>query len=239
MKFEEKIVKLRKANALSQEDLADKLNVARQTISKWELGQSKPDMEKMLEITKLFNVKLENLTNDDLELDSNTNSVKSKSGGKKFIIFVLIFVLIVLGLRVVLVASVYNKQKELASQFADFTPQSFYELFFENSGKLFEQFKITSNQMIKDYEEKSQEMIDEYNKKSQEMTDEYNKKSQEMTDEYNKKSQEMTDEYNKKSQEMIDEYNKNAEEMKKKSNEDSQQIMKMQKSLMEQYTNME
>lgn len=43
MKFEEKLVKLRKANAFSQEDLAEKLDVARQTVSKWELGQSKPE----------------------------------------------------------------------------------------------------------------------------------------------------------------------------------------------------
>ena len=44
MKFYEKLIILRKKALLSQEELAEKLDVTRQTISKWELGQSKPDM---------------------------------------------------------------------------------------------------------------------------------------------------------------------------------------------------
>ena len=59
MKFEEKLIKLRKQNALSQEELAEKLNVTRQTISKWELGQSKPDMDKLIELSKLFEMSLD------------------------------------------------------------------------------------------------------------------------------------------------------------------------------------
>ena len=43
MKLEEKIIKLRKRNAWSQEELAEKLDVTRQTVSKWELGQTTPD----------------------------------------------------------------------------------------------------------------------------------------------------------------------------------------------------
>ena len=53
MKFEQKLMNLRKQKSMSQEELAEKLNVTRQTISKWELGQSKPDMDKLLEISKL------------------------------------------------------------------------------------------------------------------------------------------------------------------------------------------
>lgn len=64
MKFEEKLIKLRKENALSQEELGEKLNVTRQTVSKWELGQTKPDLEKLLEISKIYNVSLESLTSD-------------------------------------------------------------------------------------------------------------------------------------------------------------------------------
>ena len=56
MKFGDKLLKLRKLNGMSQEDLAEKLNVTRQTISKWELEQSKPDMGKFLEISKLKKV---------------------------------------------------------------------------------------------------------------------------------------------------------------------------------------
>ena len=47
MDLSEKILKLRKANNLSQEELAEKLGVSRQSISKWESGQSLPDIDKL------------------------------------------------------------------------------------------------------------------------------------------------------------------------------------------------
>ena len=45
MKFHEKLFELRKKEGLSQEELADKVNVSRQTVSKWEMGQSTPEMD--------------------------------------------------------------------------------------------------------------------------------------------------------------------------------------------------
>ena len=48
MRFSEKLPKLRKNNNLSQEQLAEQLGVSRQAVSKWEAGNSYPDMEKML-----------------------------------------------------------------------------------------------------------------------------------------------------------------------------------------------
>ena len=54
MKFEEKLMKLRKEKAWSQEELAEKLNVTRQTISKWELGQTVPDMYNLTKIAEVF-----------------------------------------------------------------------------------------------------------------------------------------------------------------------------------------
>ena len=53
MKFNEKLMKLRRAKGLSQEELGEQLNVTRQTISKWELGQTTPEMESLVEIGKL------------------------------------------------------------------------------------------------------------------------------------------------------------------------------------------
>ena len=54
MKFNEKLIKLRKEKLLSQEELAEKLGVTRQTISKWELEQTTPDMDKLQQISKLL-----------------------------------------------------------------------------------------------------------------------------------------------------------------------------------------
>ena len=56
MNFSEKILTLRKANNLTQEQLAEKLDVSRQSISKWESGQATPELEKIVEMSTLFNV---------------------------------------------------------------------------------------------------------------------------------------------------------------------------------------
>ena len=56
-----KIVQLRKQNKLTQKKLADKLNVTKQTISKWELGKSRPKIQYLKNICKEYNIKLEEL----------------------------------------------------------------------------------------------------------------------------------------------------------------------------------
>lgn len=56
MKLAEKIYELRKANGMSQEQLAEKLNVSRQSISKWESGDSSPEIERVVELSNVFNV---------------------------------------------------------------------------------------------------------------------------------------------------------------------------------------
>lgn len=65
MKFNEKLIKLRKASGLSQEELGDKLNVARQTISKWELGETTPEMDKLEELSNLFEISIDELVKDN------------------------------------------------------------------------------------------------------------------------------------------------------------------------------
>lgn len=56
MTLPERLIKLRKAAGLSQEEVADKLEVTRQTVSKWETGQSSPDLDKVLPLCSLYNV---------------------------------------------------------------------------------------------------------------------------------------------------------------------------------------
>ena len=53
MKFNEKLVMLRKQQNLSQEQVSEKLGVARQTVSKWELGKTTPEMDKLIILSKL------------------------------------------------------------------------------------------------------------------------------------------------------------------------------------------
>ena len=61
MEFNNKLYELRKQKGLSQEELAHRLNVSRQTISKWEIGDSAPDMEKLVALSDLFEISLNEL----------------------------------------------------------------------------------------------------------------------------------------------------------------------------------
>ena len=61
MEFNNKLYELRKQKGFSQEELANRLNVSRQTVSKWEVGDSTPDMEKLVAISDLFGISLDEL----------------------------------------------------------------------------------------------------------------------------------------------------------------------------------
>lgn len=61
MQFHENLMRLRKQKGLSQEELGNQLNVSRQTVSKWELGQTTPEMEKLIDISKLFEISIDSL----------------------------------------------------------------------------------------------------------------------------------------------------------------------------------
>ena len=75
MKFSDKLKKLRKDNNLSQERLADLLEVSRQAVSKWESGSSYPDMEKMKKMCKVLNCTLEDLLDDGCIGKSENNKI--------------------------------------------------------------------------------------------------------------------------------------------------------------------
>ena len=81
MKFNEKLVMLRKQNNLSQEQLAEQLNVARQTVSKWELGETTPEMDKLIKMSEIFKISLDELMKEETQGETvndpnNTNSQK-------------------------------------------------------------------------------------------------------------------------------------------------------------------
>lgn len=70
MALSEKLYSLRKKSGLSQEQLAERLNVSRQAISKWEAGQSVPESDKLIAISNYFNVSLDYLMKEDDEQDN-------------------------------------------------------------------------------------------------------------------------------------------------------------------------
>lgn len=77
MDFNNRLYQLRKQKGLSQEELANRLNVSRQTVSKWEVGDSTPDMEKLVAMSDLFNVSLDKLVmgkEDEVKFQQPTKS---------------------------------------------------------------------------------------------------------------------------------------------------------------------
>ena len=76
MKLSDKILELRKKAGMSQEALAEKLSVSRQTVSRWELGSAEPDAGNLRELSKLFSVTADYLLNDDYESDGDIPRVR-------------------------------------------------------------------------------------------------------------------------------------------------------------------
>ena len=76
MKLAEKIVTLRKQKRLSQEELAERLNVSRQTVSRWEMSTALPDATNIIQLSKLFEVSADYLLNDEYKSDQDIPAVK-------------------------------------------------------------------------------------------------------------------------------------------------------------------
>ena len=108
MEIGKKIMELRKKSGLSQEELAEKIGVARQTISKWELGETSPDLKESKELSKVFNVSLDELTDNDIKdvlVEKTSNTEKLAGLILKFIkvmvIFIIVLPILLVGLRII------------------------------------------------------------------------------------------------------------------------------------------
>ena len=77
MKFGDNLRNLRKSKNMSQEDLATKVNVSRQSVSKWETSEAYPEMNNILELCKIFHCSINDLVNDNMiDLDSLDEEIK-------------------------------------------------------------------------------------------------------------------------------------------------------------------
>lgn len=79
MNFGDNLKKLRTSKGMSQEKLAEKVNVSRQSVSKWETGDAYPEMNNLLELCKIFHCKINDLVNDSiLDVNNLDDEVKNK-----------------------------------------------------------------------------------------------------------------------------------------------------------------
>ena len=97
MEIGKKIMNLRKEKGLSQEELAEKVGVARQTISKWELGETSPDLKQAKELSKIFNVSLDELVDNNIKnilVEKTSNTEKLAGIILKLMKFVVVFIIL-------------------------------------------------------------------------------------------------------------------------------------------------
>lgn len=76
MELNEKLAQLRKEKRLTQMELAEKINVSRQAISKWEIGKAVPSMENLICLSKLYDVPLDYLVNEEGKQNPEETSAK-------------------------------------------------------------------------------------------------------------------------------------------------------------------
>jgi len=98
MTFSDKLIFLRKQSSLSQEDLAEKLGVSRQSVSRWEMGSAMPDASNLLQISKIFGVTTDYLLNEEYSSDNDIPGIKRAADNTKTLILSYFLILEVMNL---------------------------------------------------------------------------------------------------------------------------------------------
>ena len=75
MKLKEMIKVNRQKKGWSQDDLAKQLNISRQAISKWETGESQPDVDKLLVMSEIFDITLDELIKGEIQIKENKTGI--------------------------------------------------------------------------------------------------------------------------------------------------------------------
>lgn len=101
MNFCEKLQNLRKEKGMTQEELAEKLNISRQAVSKWESNQTMPETDKIIQIANLFDVSLDYLLKNEEEKENKdhliNNTTQLKKHNEIFITQIVIFIMGLVG----------------------------------------------------------------------------------------------------------------------------------------------
>lgn len=155
MKFNEKLIELRKKEGLSQEELGYKLNVTRQTVSKWELGQTTPEMDKLVEMSKIFNVSVDELINES-EIQSESNPIiedqpivkesNKEKNIKMIIIAAIIIVIVLIVVKLFAGFTLFNKAANNIMEQGTETQKNIFEKFFSIFDKATEDINNTEEQ---------------------------------------------------------------------------------------------
>lgn len=103
MNLGNKILELRKKSGFSQEELSEKIDVTRQTISRWELNESSPDLKQAKELSKIFKVSLDELVDNDIK-----NILEEKISNTERLAGLIIKILKVFGIGMVITLIIFT-----------------------------------------------------------------------------------------------------------------------------------
>jgi len=127
MALGQNILELRKKQGLSQEQLGEKIDVTRQTISNWELGETQPNPEQLKLLSKTWNVSIDELLDNDLQnilvnklkiTEKQTKNIKSVLRAL-LVAFVLFFIVDVIAFIICFTGKLgpFSKNKEINNQY--------------------------------------------------------------------------------------------------------------------------
>ena len=138
MNLGNKIMTLRKKNNLSQEDLAEKVGVTRQTISKWELEETAPDINQAKKLSMIFNVSLDELVNNDVEsilIEKVSNTERLAGIIIKILkvsgILLILFIVLMLTLLIMFNFKRFNNDRDIVGKVSVFCKLNSEEYLYE------------------------------------------------------------------------------------------------------------
>ncbi len=101
MNLSNKIIELRSKNKLTQEELAEKLNVSRQTVSNWETGKCYPDIETLIIMSNKFNISLDELLKDNIKMVKEVDKKVKIASKLKYVLTIVLIISILVGVFLV------------------------------------------------------------------------------------------------------------------------------------------
>lgn len=166
MKFNERLLDLRKKKGWSQEELGYKLDVSRQTISKWESGQTTPELEKLRNLAKIFEISVDELISEEeiikeenIEKDIKKTSTKNKSKAFKhfkrilgLILFCLFIIYVIIVCRRVVI--IRNVEKILMDTIHQYKYMNIQMFEYNEMDEVFASKDITKTFQIYDKDNK-------------------------------------------------------------------------------------
>lgn len=161
MKLGNKITKLRKRDKLSQEALADKVGVTRQTISNWELNVTTPDTNQIKKLSKIFNTSIDELLDNDIrdiieKKLSNTEELTNKTRKNIKAIVIILYSIILLFLISIIVYYTTNKDftSDYQVEFTCYSDEKVYyfemEETYNEDSEVIDEFKLNISECDKE-----------------------------------------------------------------------------------------